>query len=62
MTYNVLSDQYCEQYAQWLYRDVPYEALPWKHRMPLLLQEILHWSPDILCLQVSAHMFAGDHS
>ncbi|GAX82263.1 hypothetical protein CEUSTIGMA_g9691.t1 [Chlamydomonas eustigma] len=51
MTYNVLSDQYAEKYAQWLYKDVPSETLTWKYRMPLLVQEILHWAPDVICLQ-----------
>ena len=41
------------QYAQLLYKDVPERCLPWEQRCPLLLAELLHWAPDILCLQVS---------
>ena len=53
LTYNLLSDQYAMQYAQLLYKDVPERCLPWEQRCPLLLAELLHWAPDILCLQVS---------
>lgn len=55
LTYNILSDQYADQYAHWLYKDVPGSCIPWEHRRPLLLAELLHWAPDIMCLQVEGN-------
>ena len=51
-SYNVLADTYALQYAQWLYKDVPQQCLSWEYRLPLLVQELLYWNADVICLQV----------
>lgn len=51
LTYNLLSDQYAMQFGAWLYKDVPAHCLPWEFRCPLLIAEIKHWDPDVVCLQ-----------
>jgi CCR4-NOT transcription complex subunit 6 len=49
MCYNTL----CEKYATpQTYAYTPSWALSWDYRKDLLLQEILNYSGDILCLQV----------
>lgn len=35
-----------------LYPHTPHEHIDWgMHRWPLVLQEIAHWQPDVVCLQ-----------
>ena len=51
LTYNLLSDQYAMQFGAWLYKDVPAQCLPWETRCPLLIADIKHWEPDVVCLQ-----------
>ncbi|ORX90110.1 hypothetical protein K493DRAFT_288487 [Basidiobolus meristosporus CBS 931.73] len=48
LTYNILSEKYAtsQQYGY-----TPSWALEWEYRKDLILQEILSYSPDILCLQ-----------
>lgn len=50
MQYNILAECYAsiERYTY-----TPKESLAWSHRKWLLLGEMLHYSPDIICLQVS---------
>ncbi|XP_030247392.1 protein angel homolog 1 [Sparus aurata] len=50
MSYNILADDLLEA-NQDLYTHCPLEVLDWSYRCSLLLEEILKWSPDILCLQ-----------
>ncbi|KAJ3361548.1 Glucose-repressible alcohol dehydrogenase transcriptional effector [Kappamyces sp. JEL0680] len=51
MSYNTL----CEKYVSpQLYGYTPSWALAWDYRKDLLLQEILNYSADIICLQVRA--------
>ena len=49
MCYNVLCDKYCT--AQ-LYGYCPSWALSWEYRKTAILKEILHYSADIVSLQV----------
>ncbi|XP_070836203.1 protein angel homolog 1 [Chaetodon trifascialis] len=50
MSYNVLAQDLLE--ANWeLYTHCPLEVLDWSYRCSLLLEEIMKWTPDILCLQ-----------
>lgn len=42
--------QACEHRRE-LYSRVPGWALDWKNRLKLLVEEVLHHSPDVLCLQ-----------
>lgn len=53
MSYNILSPQYAQRFSSWLYKDVPKHCIPWQYRLPLLIQEITYWAPDVLCLQVN---------
>ncbi|ORX96928.1 hypothetical protein K493DRAFT_216678 [Basidiobolus meristosporus CBS 931.73] len=48
LTYNILSEKYAtsQQYGY-----TPSWALEWGYRKDLILQEILSYSPDIICLQ-----------
>ncbi|KAI3367788.1 hypothetical protein L3Q82_026625, partial [Scortum barcoo] len=50
MSYNILADDLLEA-NQDLYTHCPLEVLDWSYRWSLLLDEILKWAPDILCLQ-----------
>ncbi|XP_071354476.1 protein angel homolog 1 isoform X2 [Trachinotus anak] len=50
MSYNILAQDLLEA-NQDLYIHCPLEVLDWSHRCNLLLEEILKWAPDILCLQ-----------
>uniref|UniRef100_UPI003AAEE693 protein angel homolog 1 n=1 Tax=Centroberyx gerrardi TaxID=166262 RepID=UPI003AAEE693 len=50
MSYNILAQDLLEA-NQGLYTHCPLEVLEWSYRCPLLLEEILKWAPDILCLQ-----------
>lgn len=43
-----------ERHYHKLYNEVPKWCLAWDHRRRLLVDEILHWSPDVVCLQVRA--------
>ncbi|GFR45062.1 hypothetical protein Agub_g6435, partial [Astrephomene gubernaculifera] len=55
MCYNILADAYAQYFANKLYRDVPRPCLEWSARRALLLAEIRHWSPDVVCLQEVQH-------
>ncbi|XP_039993923.1 protein angel homolog 1 isoform X2 [Xiphias gladius] len=50
MSYNILAQDLLEA-NQELYIHCPLEVLDWSYRCSLLLEEILKWAPDILCLQ-----------
>ncbi|XP_040915892.1 protein angel homolog 1 [Toxotes jaculatrix] len=50
MSYNILAQDLLEA-NQELYMHCPLEVLDWSYRCSLLLDEILKWTPDILCLQ-----------
>ncbi|KAL6756155.1 hypothetical protein V8C86DRAFT_118210 [Haematococcus lacustris] len=55
MAYNLLADVYARNHAKKLYPDAPAYCLSWRHRFPLLVKELLHWGPDIVCLQEVQH-------
>ncbi|KXZ49029.1 hypothetical protein GPECTOR_23g117 [Gonium pectorale] len=55
MCYNILADTYAQHFAPKLYRDVPRRCLEWSARRSLLLAEIRHWAPDVVCLQEVQH-------
>nr|XP_020485790.1 protein angel homolog 1 [Labrus bergylta] len=50
MSYNILAQDLLEA-NEGLYTHCPLEVLDWSYRCSLLLEEILKWAPDILCLQ-----------
>ncbi|XP_041810095.1 protein angel homolog 1 isoform X1 [Chelmon rostratus] len=50
MSYNILAQDLLEA-NQELYTHCPLEVLDWSYRCSLLLEEIMKWTPDILCLQ-----------
>ncbi|XP_029901148.1 protein angel homolog 1 isoform X2 [Myripristis murdjan] len=50
MSYNILAQDLLETHQE-LYSHCPLEVLQWTYRCHLLLEEILKWAPDILCLQ-----------
>ncbi|KAG8013656.1 Protein angel-like protein 1 [Nibea albiflora] len=50
MSYNILAQDLLEA-NQELYTHCPLEVLDWTYRCSLLVEEILQWAPDILCLQ-----------
>ncbi|XP_023272959.1 protein angel homolog 1 [Seriola lalandi dorsalis] len=50
MSYNILAQDLLEA-NQELYIHCPLDVLDWSYRCNLLLEEILKWAPDILCLQ-----------
>jgi CCR4-NOT transcription complex subunit 6 len=50
MTYNILNDKYATQQA---YGYTPSWALTWDYRKELILQEILSYNADLICLQAS---------
>lgn len=58
--YNILAEKYAT--AQ-MYGYTPSWALAWEYRKELILQEVLAYSADIICLQVQCAcnymMFAG---
>lgn len=47
--YNILADPYA---TPQMYGYTPSWALTWEYRKELILQEILAYSADIICLQV----------
>jgi hypothetical protein len=54
MCYNTLCDKYATPQA---YGYTPSWALAWEYRKELLLQDILNYSADIVCLQVTFIVF-----
>ncbi|XP_068608178.1 protein angel homolog 1 [Brachionichthys hirsutus] len=50
MSYNILAQDLLEAHPE-LYAHCPPEVLDWNYRRHILLEEILKWTPDILCLQ-----------
>ncbi|XP_045919432.1 protein angel homolog 1 isoform X1 [Micropterus dolomieu] len=50
MSYNILAMDLLEA-NQELYTHCPLEVLDWSYRYSLIVEEILKWAPDILCLQ-----------
>ena len=55
MTYNVLADAYASKHRRELYTRVPASCLSWQSRVELLAQEVVHWSPTIVCMQEVDH-------
>jgi len=51
MSYNILADYNAQNHPD-LYLDVPWDALRWDSRRRLIIREIRHWDPDLVCLQV----------
>lgn len=56
LNYNILSQQLLETHS-YLYQEHSSNALRWNQRFYLLVGEILHNNPDILCCQVSFAQF-----
>jgi hypothetical protein len=54
MSYNILADYNARKHPD-LYWDVPWDAMRWDSRRRLIIREIRHWEPDLLCLQVKTH-------
>nr|CAB3470259.1 unnamed protein product [Digitaria exilis] len=50
MSYNILADYNARNHPD-LYRDVPWDAMGWDSRRRLIIREIRHWDPDLVCLQ-----------
>ncbi|XP_056152210.1 protein angel homolog 1 [Lampris incognitus] len=50
MSYNILAQDLLEAHQE-LYSYCSQEVLEWSYRCHLLIEEILKWRPDILCLQ-----------
>uniref|UniRef100_J3MD37 Endonuclease/exonuclease/phosphatase domain-containing protein n=1 Tax=Oryza brachyantha TaxID=4533 RepID=J3MD37_ORYBR len=50
MSYNILADNNARNHPD-LYLDVPWDALRWDSRRRLIIHEIRHWDPDLVCLQ-----------
>ncbi|XP_060939072.1 protein angel homolog 1 [Limanda limanda] len=50
MSYNILAQDLLEAHEE-LYVHCPLEVLDWSYRCSLVLEEIMKWAPDILCLQ-----------
>jgi mRNA deadenylase 3'-5' endonuclease subunit Ccr4 len=42
-------------YRSSLYNEAPSQAIQWQFRGTTVLQEILHWAPDVVCLQEVEH-------
>lgn len=55
MCYNILCDRYA---TPQLYGYTPSWALSWEYRKELILQEVLLYGSDIICLQVSSRYFS----
>jgi hypothetical protein len=51
MSYNILADNNAHYHPD-LYLDVPWDAMRWDSRRRLIIREIRHWDPDLVCLQV----------
>jgi len=53
MTYNILADQYADSdfSRQQLFPQCPLFAMDYRYRVRLILEEIINFHPDILCLQ-----------
>lgn len=54
MSYNILADYNARKHPD-LYWDVPWDAMRWDSRRRLIIREIRHLEPDLLCLQVKTH-------
>lgn len=52
--YNILAEKYA---TPQMYGYTPSWALAWEYRKELILQEVLAYSADVVCLQVIAHFF-----
>jgi mRNA deadenylase 3'-5' endonuclease subunit Ccr4 len=50
MSYNILAED-LRLANMYLYNAVPERVGAWTYRLPLILAEILHYAPSILCLQ-----------
>ncbi|KAJ1258922.1 hypothetical protein BS78_10G113200 [Paspalum vaginatum] len=50
MSYNILADYNARNHPD-LYWDVPLDAMRWDSRRRLIIREIRHWDPDLVCLQ-----------
>ncbi|XP_071375670.1 protein angel homolog 1 [Centroberyx affinis] len=60
MSYNILAQDLLEA-NQGLYTHCSQEVLEWSYRCPLILEEILKWAPDILCLQEVQENHYNEH-
>eukprot|EP00775_Hariotina_reticulata_P004859 gene4859-5104_t len=50
-SYNILADKYAKHYRSWLYSSVASCHLDWQHRRSVLVAELAHLQPDVVCLQ-----------
>ena len=51
MSFNVLADCLAREHAAELYTSAPRWSLEWSFRGPRIVKEIVHWRPDVACLQ-----------
>jgi len=51
MSYNILADTLAYEHAKELYKSSPHHCLKWRHRCQMLLREVEHLNPDVVCLQ-----------
>lgn len=51
MSYNILADTLAYEHAKELYKSSPHHCLKWRHRCQMLLREVEHFNPDVVCLQ-----------
>lgn len=56
MSYNILADVNARAHWDELYWHIPPFIMDWDARKKKLLRELALWSPDIMCLQVSAYL------
>jgi mRNA deadenylase 3'-5' endonuclease subunit Ccr4 len=50
-SYNILADKYAKHFRSWLYNSVASCHLDWQHRRAMLVAELAHLQPDVICLQ-----------
>mmetsp|Transcript_27483 Transcript_27483/g.65121 ORF Transcript_27483/g.65121 Transcript_27483/m.65121 type:complete len:395 (+) Transcript_27483:987-2171(+) len=62
MTYNLLADYLAQSHKAELYSKVPACDLNWSQRLRLVLQEILHYRPDVICLQEVDNYSSLEHA
>ncbi|KAL4425811.1 hypothetical protein ABPG75_009827 [Micractinium tetrahymenae] len=55
LSYNILADHLAHEHAAELYSSAPHFSLRWSYRSGLILREILHHRPDVVCLQEVDH-------
>lgn len=57
VSYNILGDKNALKHKD-MYYNVPSNYMKWERRKRVISEELVSWSPDIVCLQVSFLIFA----